>query len=66
MHDHDWHVSIDITVQKRLGLNATDVAATRTVISLLDPLSQTRITYPCRSTQCAHLACFDGVFFLKV
>lgn len=35
-------------------------------ISLKCPLGLTRIKVPCRTTDCKHLQCFDGVNFLNI
>ncbi|RKP36001.1 hypothetical protein BJ085DRAFT_33007 [Dimargaris cristalligena] len=43
-----------------------DIAATSNVLSLKCPLSHTRIKYPCRTTKCQHLQCFDADSFLRV
>ena len=53
-------------MQTKLGFYDSDVAPTKTTISLLCPLSQMRMANPCRSSQCQHTACFDALFFLKV
>lgn len=40
-----------------------DIEIGTATLSLKDPLSYTRINYPCRSIHCSHSQCFDALFF---
>eukprot|EP00039_Didymoeca_costata_P024431 m.10249 g.10249 ORF g.10249 m.10249 type:complete len:564 (+) comp4232_c0_seq1:314-2005(+) len=44
----------------------SDVSVGKTFITLQCPLSQSRITTPCRGEDCSHLQCFDALFFLQM
>lgn len=43
-----------------------DICVGRTFVSLKCPLSQCRISLPCKPSTCSHLQCFDLAFFLKM
>ncbi|KAH6923458.1 hypothetical protein HPB50_001279 [Hyalomma asiaticum] len=43
-----------------------DVAVTRYPVSLLCPLTKTRINLPCRALSCTHLECFDAFNYLQI
>ncbi|KAK9728365.1 E3 SUMO-protein ligase pli1 [Basidiobolus ranarum] len=43
-----------------------DIEATSSLVSLKCPLGYQRIQYPCRSSYCNHIQCFDGIIFLKL
>ncbi|OTB06915.1 hypothetical protein M426DRAFT_20659 [Hypoxylon sp. CI-4A] len=43
-----------------------DVIATSQVLSLLCPLSYTRLKVPCRGLSCNHIQCFDGSSFMQL
>ncbi|KAI1105881.1 zf-MIZ-domain-containing protein [Jackrogersella minutella] len=46
--------------------NDPDVVATSQVLSLLCPLSYTRLKVPCRGMSCNHVQCFDGKSFMQL
>ncbi|KAI5868039.1 PINIT domain-containing protein [Durotheca rogersii] len=46
--------------------NDPDVVATSQVLSLLCPLSYTRLRVPCRSATCSHIQCFDANSYLQL
>ncbi|KAI1766403.1 PINIT domain-containing protein [Hypoxylon sp. FL1150] len=46
--------------------NDPDVVATSQKLSLLCPLSYTRLKFPCRGTACNHIQCFDARSFLQL
>ncbi|ORX92573.1 zf-MIZ-domain-containing protein [Basidiobolus meristosporus CBS 931.73] len=46
--------------------NDADIEATSSLVSLKCPLGYQRIQFPCRSSYCNHIQCFDGVTFLKL
>lgn len=35
-------------------------------VSINCPLGKTRMKYPCRSTNCTHLQCFDGLTYIQM
>lgn len=52
------------TVSKKA--NDPDVVATSQKLSLLCPLSYTRLKVPCRGTTCNHIQCFDARSFMQL
>lgn len=46
--------------------NDPDVVATSQVLSLLCPLSYTRLKVPSRGTSCNHIQCFDAKSFMQL
>ncbi|KAI2469202.1 PINIT domain-containing protein [Annulohypoxylon bovei var. microspora] len=46
--------------------NDPDVVATSQVLSLLCPLSYTRLKVPCRGMSCNHIQCFDANSFMQL
>ncbi|KAM9384900.1 E3 SUMO-protein ligase PIAS4-A [Pholidichthys leucotaenia] len=44
----------------------SEIATTGLRVSLICPLVKMRIGVPCRALTCAHLQCFDAVFFLQM
>ncbi|KAH6923455.1 hypothetical protein HPB50_001276 [Hyalomma asiaticum] len=55
-------------VKQKLNLRACSyaVAIKRYHVSLLCPLSKTRMKVPCRAQSCAHLECFDVFNYLQI
>ncbi|KAI1777860.1 zf-MIZ-domain-containing protein [Hypoxylon cercidicola] len=46
--------------------NDPDIVATSQKLSLLCPLSCTRLKVPCRGTACNHIQCFDAKYFMQL
>lgn len=44
---------------------ASDVKTSSVRVSLVCPLSQSRMTYPCRGIHCGHLQCFDAEAYIE-
>ncbi|XP_028672281.1 E3 SUMO-protein ligase PIAS4-A [Erpetoichthys calabaricus] len=44
----------------------SEIATTGLRVSLICPLVKMRLNVPCRALTCAHLQCFDAVFFLQM
>ncbi|KAK1805955.1 hypothetical protein P4O66_013000, partial [Electrophorus voltai] len=44
----------------------SEIATTGLRVSLICPLVKMRLGVPCRALTCAHLQCFDAVFFLQM
>ncbi|CAI8021121.1 E3 SUMO-protein ligase PIAS3 [Geodia barretti] len=44
----------------------SEVAATSMKVSLLCPIGKMRMSYPCRTTSCTHLQCFDASIFYQM
>lgn len=54
-------------IQREYELNQDDdIVMATSSISLRCPLTYARMTYPVKSTQCAHIQCFDGLSFLTM
>ena len=53
-------------VRQRLGHHDADIAPTKTMVSLVCPISMTRLVRPCRSSQCTHSSCFDALSYITV
>lgn len=66
------HLSDDIlrslpTVKEKLRLDPdSEIATTGVRVSLICPLVKMRLSVPCRAETCAHLQCFDAVFYLQM
>ncbi|TSP09107.1 E3 SUMO-protein ligase PIAS4 [Bagarius yarrelli] len=62
--------SVDCCKQKvceKLRCNPeNEIATTGLQVSLICPLSKTRMSAPCRAMTCAHLQCFDAAFYLQM
>ncbi|XP_030629383.1 E3 SUMO-protein ligase PIAS4b [Chanos chanos] len=43
-----------------------EIATTKLQVSLICPLGKMRLSVPCRAVTCAHLQCFDAVFYLQM
>ena len=56
------------TVARKLSGGGDDevVASDAMRICILCPLAQSRLTFPCRSSVCEHVQCFDALTFLQV
>uniref|UniRef100_A0A6I8PLV4 E3 SUMO-protein ligase PIAS4 n=1 Tax=Ornithorhynchus anatinus TaxID=9258 RepID=A0A6I8PLV4_ORNAN len=54
-------------VKEKLRLDPdSEIATTRIRVSLICPLVKMRLSMPCRAQTCAHLQCFDGVFYIQM
>ncbi|XP_040273637.1 E3 SUMO-protein ligase PIAS4 [Bufo bufo] len=54
-------------VREKLRLDPdSEIATTGVRVSLICPLVKMRLTVPCRAETCAHLQCFDAVFYLQM
>ncbi|XP_076415155.1 E3 SUMO-protein ligase PIAS4 [Peromyscus maniculatus bairdii] len=54
-------------VKEKLRLDPdSEIATTGVRVSLICPLVKMRLTVPCRAETCAHLQCFDAVFYLQM
>nr|DBA28480.1 TPA: hypothetical protein GDO54_008834 [Pyxicephalus adspersus] len=54
-------------VREKLCLDPdSEIATTGVRVSLICPLVKMRLTVPCRAETCAHLQCFDAVFYLQM
>ncbi|KAM4052150.1 E3 SUMO-protein ligase PIAS4 isoform 2-T2 [Anomaloglossus baeobatrachus] len=54
-------------VRDKLRLDPdSEIATTGVRVSLICPLVKMRLTVPCRAETCAHLQCFDAVFYLQM
>ncbi|XP_058870987.1 E3 SUMO-protein ligase PIAS4-A [Acipenser ruthenus] len=54
-------------IQEKLRYDPdSEIATTGLRVSLMCPLVKMRLAVPCRALTCAHLQCFDGVFFLQM
>ncbi|VDM53944.1 unnamed protein product [Angiostrongylus costaricensis] len=58
-HWQEEHVTRDLIRARLIGSSDDDIAMAQLKISLLCPLSRTRITLPGRCKNCSHLQCFD-------
>lgn len=55
------------TVKEKLRLDPdSEIATTGVRVSLICPLVKMRLSVPCRAETCAHLQCFDAVFYLQM
>ncbi|XP_030073936.1 E3 SUMO-protein ligase PIAS4 isoform X1 [Microcaecilia unicolor] len=54
-------------VKEKLRLDPdSEIATTGVRVSLICPLVKMRLAVPCRAETCAHLQCFDAVFYLQM
>uniref|UniRef100_A0A673UMI6 E3 SUMO-protein ligase PIAS4 n=1 Tax=Suricata suricatta TaxID=37032 RepID=A0A673UMI6_SURSU len=54
-------------VKEKLRLDPdSEIATTGVRVSLICPLVKMRLSVPCRAETCAHLQCFDAVFYLQM
>uniref|UniRef100_A0A7N5P641 E3 SUMO-protein ligase PIAS4 n=1 Tax=Ailuropoda melanoleuca TaxID=9646 RepID=A0A7N5P641_AILME len=54
-------------VKEKLRLDPdSEIATTGVRVSLICPLVKMRLSVPCRAESCAHLQCFDAVFYLQM
>uniref|UniRef100_A0A8C5NXJ0 E3 SUMO-protein ligase PIAS4 n=1 Tax=Jaculus jaculus TaxID=51337 RepID=A0A8C5NXJ0_JACJA len=54
-------------VKEKLRLDPdSEIATTGVRVSLICPLVKMRLSAPCRAETCAHLQCFDAVFYLQM
>lgn len=54
-------------IKEKLRLDPdSEIATTGLRVSLMCPLVKMRLSIPCRSDTCAHLQCFDAVFYLQM
>ncbi|XP_068090323.1 E3 SUMO-protein ligase PIAS4-like [Hyperolius riggenbachi] len=54
-------------VREKLCLDPdSEIATTGVRVSLICPLVKMRLSVPCRAETCAHLQCFDAVFYLQM
>ncbi|KAJ8357715.1 hypothetical protein SKAU_G00205090 [Synaphobranchus kaupii] len=67
------HFSVESTercrerIQDKLRFDPeSEIATTGLCVSLICPLVKMRLGVPCRVLTCAHLQCFDAVFFLQM
>ncbi|XP_066917300.1 E3 SUMO-protein ligase PIAS2-like isoform X2 [Clytia hemisphaerica] len=44
----------------------SEIALTSLKVSLCCPIGRTRMTMPCRATNCKHLQCFDGSLYIQM
>ncbi|PKU30048.1 hypothetical protein llap_19648 [Limosa lapponica baueri] len=58
---------LDRSVKEKLRLDPdSEIATTGVRVSLICPLVKMRLSVPCRAETCAHLQCFDAVFYLQM
>ncbi|KAJ1350075.1 hypothetical protein KIN20_005785 [Parelaphostrongylus tenuis] len=65
-HWQEEHVTRDVIRARLSGSNDDEIAMAQLKISLLCPLSRTRITLPARCKKCSHLQCFDLYNYLQM
>ncbi|KJH51678.1 MIZ/SP-RING zinc finger [Dictyocaulus viviparus] len=65
-HWQEDHVTRDLIRARLSGATDDDIAMAQLKISLLCPLSRTRITLPARCKKCSHLQCFDLYNYLQM
>ncbi|PIO68598.1 MIZ/SP-RING zinc finger [Teladorsagia circumcincta] len=65
-HHQSEHVTRDVIRSRLSGGNDDDIAMAQLKISLLCPLSRTRISLPARCKKCPHLQCFDLYNYLQM
>ncbi|EDV26398.1 uncharacterized protein TRIADDRAFT_54339 [Trichoplax adhaerens] len=53
-------------VKEKLKQNSDVIVTTKLNMSLQCPLMKNLMTYPCRSSSCKHLQCFDAMSFLRM
>lgn len=65
-HYQEEHVTRDLIRARLGGVDDDEVAMAQLKISLLCPLSRTRISLPARCKKCSHLQCFDLYNYLQM
>lgn len=62
------HIHMNSTISqicKNAADEDDDLVVSNSVVTLKDPLSYTRMTYPAQSIYCSHVECFDALIFLE-
>ncbi|RWS26629.1 E3 SUMO-protein ligase PIAS1-like protein [Leptotrombidium deliense] len=53
-------------IHKKKAKFETEIEDTKWIVSLVCPISKTRMRMPCRSSKCDHIQCFDREVFLSI
>jgi len=53
-------------ISSKLEDRDDEISTSSVKVSMADPLSMTRMTFPCRASTCDHLQCFDADMYIRM